>query len=91
MLDKVTKKLAEKMGKSVQETVKETAVPLKNEIRQAAGNKINIGSQLLKLGVLLILFIEGTKRVTNDVSSNEGPNRIIINNYLMKDPKEKGR
>lgn len=90
MFDKVSKKLAEKMGKTVQETVKETAIPIKNELTQAASNKVDLWSHLLKFGVLIILFIEGTKKVTNLSPSNEGPNHIIINNYLMKDPKDKG-
>ena len=90
MFDKTIKKLTEKMGKSVQETVKEAAAPIKAEVKQAASNKVDLYSRILRLGVLIILFVEGTRRVASDSRNESSPNQIVINNYLG-DPKEKGR
>ena len=91
MLDKFTKKLAEKMGKSVQETVKETTVPLTAGIKQLASNKVDLYSRIIRFGVLVLLFVEGTRRVAGESQTSESPNHIIINNYLGKNPGEKER
>ena len=78
MFDKMTKKLAEKMGRSV----KEAAEPIKNGMKQAANHKVDLYSRILRLGVLVILFIEGTRRISGDQRPENSPNQIIINNYL---------
>lgn len=79
MLDKLTRKLTEKMGKSVKETIK----PIVDETSKKVDNKIDLYSRILKFGVLVILFIEGTKKAANDYSdSKSGPSQIVINNYL---------
>lgn len=87
MFDKMTKKLAEKMGKSV----KEAAKPIKAEIKQTADNKVDLYSRILRMGVLILLFIDGTRRVTGDIQKDNAPNHIIINNYLDRRPDKEGR
>ena len=83
MLDKLTNKLAEKMGRSV----KKVAEPIKAEVKQAANHKVDLYSRILRLGVLIFLFIDGTRRVTDAGRNDSSPNQIIINNYVH-DPKE---
>ena len=78
MFDKMTKKLAEKMGR----TVKEAAVPIQKGLKQAADNKVDLYSKILRLGVLILLFVDGTRRVANEVNKDQGPSQIIINNYI---------
>ena len=80
MFNKMTKKLATKMGR----TVKEAAEPIRNGVRQAANNKVDLYSRILRLGVLILLFVDGTRRVTNETNGDPGggPSRIIINNYI---------
>lgn len=89
MLDNLTKKLATKMGRSVKEAAKEAAEPIKNGVKQAANNKVDLYSRILRMGVLIFLFIDGTRRVTDTHSHDISPNQIIINNYM--DGKDKGR
>ena len=83
MLDKLTEKLAVKMGRSVQKA----AEPIKAEVKKTANNKVDLYSKILRLGVLIFLFIDGTRRITDTSSREGGPSHIIINNYLH-DPKE---
>ena len=79
MFDKLTKKMATKMGR----TVKEAAEPIRNGVRQAANNKVDLYSRILRLGVLILLFVDGTRRVANEVTKDSnGPSHIIINNYI---------
>ena len=79
MFDKLTKKLATKMGRTVQEA----AEPIRNGVRQAANNKVDLYSRILRLGVLILLFVDGTRRVANEVTKDpSGPSHIIINNYI---------
>lgn len=85
MFDKMTKKLTEKMGR----TVKEAAEPIQNGIKQAANDKMDLYSKILKVGMLIILFIEGTRRVANESSRDPGPSQIVINNYLGERPERK--
>jgi len=85
MFDGVAKKIAAKMGR----TMKEAAEPIKAEVKQAANHKVDLYSRLLRFGVLLFLFIDGTRRVTGDGRQDGGPTQVIVNNYL--DGKPKGR
>lgn len=79
MFDKLTQKLATKMGR----TVKEAAEPIRNGVRQAANNKVDLYSKILRLGVLILLFVDGTRRVANETGKDSGgPSHIIINNYI---------
>ena len=78
MFDKMTKKLAEKMGRSV----KEAAEPIKDGAKKAVNNKVDLYSRILRLGVLVLLFVDGTRRVSDTHQSDGGPNHIIINNYI---------
>ena len=79
MFDKLTKKLATKMGRTVQEA----AEPIRNGVRQAANNKVDLYSRILRLGVLILLFVDGTRRVANEVNKDpSSPSHIIINNYI---------
>lgn len=79
MFEKVTKKLAKKMGQSVQEV----AAPVKTEIQKQANNKVDLWSRVLRLGVLIFLFVDGTRRVVNEPGkSDNSPNQIVINNYV---------
>ena len=81
MFDKVTKKLAEKMGRSVQEV----AAPVATQIQKQANNKVDLWSRILRFGVLIFLFVDGTRRVVSDPGKSESsPNQIVINNYLMR-------
>ena len=87
MFDRMTKKLAEKMGKSV----KEVAKPIQAEIKQTANNKVDLYSRILRLGVLILLFVDGTRRVVGDSPKDNSPNHIVINNYLDRHPDKEGR
>lgn len=79
MLDNLTRKLAEKMGKSVKETVQ----PIVKETSRKVDGKVDLYSRILRLGVLVFLFIEGTKKVSSTYREPEShPNQIIINNYI---------
>ena len=81
MLEKVTKKLAEKMGRGV----KEAAEPIRTEVRKTVDLKVDLYSRILRLGVLIFLFIDGTKRVQQYVNEpSVSPNHIVINNYITK-------
>lgn len=82
MLDKLTRKLAEKMGQSVKESVK----PLQEEVSRKVDYKVDLYSKIVRFGVLVFLFIEGTKRIANmeDKEPNSGPSQIVINNYLYR-------
>lgn len=78
MLENLTKKIAEKMGRSVKETIQ----PIVKETSKKVDTKIDLYSRVLRLFVLIFLFVEGTKKVANDSDSNPGPSQIVINNYL---------
>jgi hypothetical protein len=82
MFEKMTQKMAEKMGRSVKTTVVQ---PITTEVRKTVDNKVDLYSRILRLGVLILLFIEGTKKVS-DISREQttSPNHIIINNYITK-------
>ena len=79
MFDNLTRKLAEKTGKSVKETVQ----PIMKETSKKVDGKVDLYSRILRLGVLVFLFIEGTKKVSGAYREPENhPNQIIINNYI---------
>lgn len=81
MFDKITRKVAEKLGHSVKTTID----PIRSEVKKTVDSKVDLYSRILRLGVLIFLFIDGTKRVNsimNDPPSS--PNQIIINNYLNR-------
>ena len=81
MFDKLTKKIAEKMGHSVKTTID----PIQAKVRNAVDSKVDLYSRILRLGVLIFLFIDGTKRVNNMVNEpTTTPSQIIINNYLSR-------
>ena len=83
MFEKVTKKLARKMGQSV----REATAPVRVEVTKTANNKVDLWSRVLRLGVLVILFVEGTKRVVKEPEKSEScPNQIVINNYVDTKP-----
>lgn len=86
MFDRLTQKIAETMGKSVKETVQ----PIKTEMTKKVDSKVDLYSRILRLGVLIFLFIEGTKRVTDSENNDDrqGPSHIIINNYIRDGRKE---
>ena len=84
MFDKVTKKLAEKMGRGVQAAT----APIRTEVKQVADNKVDLWSRFLRLGVLLFLFIDGTRRVVSEPKSDNNTPNIIINNYLSTDERK---
>lgn len=80
LFDKLAKKFAEKMGQSV----KEVAEPIKTQVTKKVDSKVDLYSRIIRLGVLVFLFIDGTKRVVGDEHprENSSPNHIIINNYI---------
>ena len=81
MFDKLTQKMAKKMGQSVKTTLE----PIRTEVKETVDNKVNLYSRILRLGVLILLFIDGTKRVNQIVNEpNHGPSQIVINNYLSR-------
>ena len=81
MFEKLTKKMAEKMGHSVKTTIE----PIRTEMKKTVDFKVDLYSRILRLGVLIFLFIDGTKRVNNMINEpTSSPNQIIINNYLTK-------
>ena len=82
MFDKLSKKMAEKMGRSVKTSIQ----PIKMEVRKTVDSKVDLYSRILRLGVLIFLFIDGTKRVNNIVNQepSPSPNQIIINNYITR-------
>ena len=81
MFDNFTKKLAQKMGRGVQAAT----APIRTEVKQVADNKVDLWSRLLRLGVLVFLFIDGTRRVVSEPKSENNQPNIIINNYLGVD------
>ena len=87
MFDKMTKKLADKMGR----TVKEASEPIRNGVKQVANDKVDLYSKILKLGMLVILFIGGTRTLSNETARarETGPSTIVINNYLGEKPERK--
>ncbi len=86
MFEGLTRKLAQKVGRSV----KEAAEPLKDDVKEAANRKVDLYSRVLRLGVLVFLFIDGTRRVA-DIGRNEGgPGTIIVNNYLGEPRRKEG-
>lgn len=82
MFEKISKKMAEKMGHSVKTTIQ----PVAKEVKKTVDSKVDLYSRILRLGVLILLFIDGTKRVNNIVNQDPSPspNQIIINNYITK-------
>ena len=82
MFDKLSKKMAEKMGRSVKTSIQ----PIKMEVRKTVDSMVDLYSRILRLGVLIFLFIDGTKRVNNIVNQepSPSPNQIIINNYITR-------
>ena len=81
MFEKITNKVAEKMGRSVKTQI----VPIKNKVAKTVDDKVDLYSKILKLGVLIFLFIDGTRRVNNISNErNNVPSQIIINNYLSR-------
>ena len=73
------------MGKSVKETVQ----PIVKETSRKVDSKVDLYSRILRLGVLIFLFIEGTKKVSNAYSEPEShPNQIVINNYIDRTPND---
>jgi hypothetical protein len=85
MFDGIAKKLATKMGRGV----KEASAPIRAEVRQVANNKVDLYSRILRLAVLVFLFIDGTRRVTDTGRSEMHPNQIIINNYIDGNDRKK--
>lgn len=78
MFDKAFKKMAEKMGHSVKTTIQ----PIQSEVKKTVDHKVDLYSRILRLGVLILLFIEGTKKVSDISKEPTSPNQIVINNYL---------
>ena len=76
MFDNFTKKLATKMGRSV----KQAAEPIKAEVQRNANHKVDLYSKVLRMGVLIFLFIDGTRRVTDAGRSDNGATQSITNN-----------
>lgn len=82
MFDGLVNKITEKMGRSVKTTIE----PIKTEMKKTVDSKVDLYSKILRFGVLLFLFIDGTKRV-NKIVNNEppvSPSQIIINNYVTR-------
>lgn len=79
MFERLTQKMAEKMGQSV----KQVSEPIRTEVKKTVDYKVDLYSRILKLGVLIFLFIDGTKRVNGDPGSS--PSQIVINNYLTRE------
>lgn len=81
MFEKLTKKVAEKMGHSVKTTIE----PIKMEVQKTVDSKVDLYSRILRLAVLVFLFIDGTKRISNTTNDPaNSPNQIIINNYISR-------
>lgn len=80
MFDGFFHKVTEKLGHSVKETIE----PIKNEVQKVANDKVDLYSKILKLGVLIILFIEGAKKINRPNDQPSIPSQIIINNYLSR-------
>ena len=87
MFDKLTQKLAKKTGQVAQTAIQEAAEPVRTELTKAANNKVDLWSRVLRLGVLIFLFVDGTRRVVNDPGKHDSsPNQIVINNYIDSKP-----
>ena len=85
MFGKTKQKLAETTNRKVKEAIE----PIKTGVKKIANNKVDLYSRILRMGVLLLLFIDGTRRVSDMRQQDSGPNQIIINNYLGD--RDKGR
>ena len=89
MFDGIIQKFTDKMGHSVKTTME----PIKTEVKKTVDNKVDLYSKILRLGVLIFLFIDGTKRVNKIVNDEPTirPSQIIINNYIsQKEDKKNG-
>lgn len=83
MFDKTMTKIAAKMGKNVKTAIE----PIHTEIKKTVDNRVDLYSKLAKLGVLIFVFVDVMRRVTNsdDGPSNvTTPSSIIINNYINR-------
>lgn len=81
MFEKFGKKIAEKMGQGVKKSIE----PVRTEVKKTVDSKVDLYSRILRLGVLIFLFIDGSKRVSDyGRESQSSPNHIVINNYLVK-------
>ena len=83
MFEKTAAKLAKTMGRSVQKA----SEPIRSGAKQIVNNKVDLYSRILRLGVLILLFIDGTRRVSDIRQNDSGPTQITINNYMT----DKGR
>lgn len=83
MFDKTAEKLATMMGRSV----KKAAEPIKTGAKQIVNNRVDLYSRILRLAVLVLLFIDGTRRVSDIRQGDSSPTQITINNYMS----DKGR
>ena len=83
-------RMAQKFAKKVEQGVKNVAEPIKNELKQTTDRKVDLYSKIVRLGVLILLFVEGTKSVSKDHQQRErpsnlpAPTQIVINNYMTK-------
>lgn len=80
MFDNLINKITEKMGHSVKTQI----VPIKDKVEKTLDNKMDLYSKLLKVGVLICLFIEGTRKINNSTSNETMPSHITINNYINR-------
>ena len=83
MLEKLTDKLTKKMGQSVQKATE----PVREKVSKTANHSVDFWSRVARLGLLVVLFVEGTKRVASEPKDDaNGPSQIIINNYVDSKP-----
>ena len=53
------------------------------EMKKTIDSKVDLYSRILRLGVLLFLFIDGTKRISEPQKEQTiSPSQIVINNYI---------
>lgn len=71
------------MGQSVQKATE----PVREKVSKTANHSVDFWSRVARLGLLVVLFVEGTKRVASDPKDDaNGPSQIIINNYVDSKP-----
>ena len=81
MFERFSQKMAEKMGRSVKTSIQ----PITTEMKKTVDHKVDLYSRIVRLGVLILLFVEGTKKVSESTREQTScPNQIVINNYLMR-------
>ncbi len=82
MLDKLTRRIMDSFHRSAQDTI----IPMKNAMKKNVDTQVNVGSGILKLSTMILLFF-GILKISGPDDNKpkpEMPGTIIINNYIRE-------